>query len=241
MENMSGQEALLDMEKYLEEHRRAIRRADAALMLVAIIVAAVVIFIPGVREHTNLAVALAVIASAVLTTIAVFYFPWQRYHPDLFVVIGILAVAMISSLIWATGGRQSPFYLFYFFLVVSAGAYSQTLWTISLIIGLSVLGAASSLIYTDPRDMGSVAFLGVLMVVFITVAIITAVFFRSLAKTAEQLEKRVRELTALNTMFQDYLRQEQARHGEPESVRACLENIRAELARLDKILLRPWP
>lgn len=238
MDTTSAQENLLNMDKHLENHRAAIRRADSALMLVAILVAAVVMFLPGIREQTNLPIALAVIASAVIVTVAVFRFPWHRYSPDLFVIIGALAVLMVSVLIWATGGQQSPFYLLYFFVVVAAGAYHRTLWSIALIIGLSVLGAASSLIYTAPLDMRALAFLSVLIVVFLTVSIITAIFFRSLLKTAEQLEKRVRELTALNKMFQEYLRRDQASSSEGSLSRDCLERIKAEIAHLDRLLPR---
>ena len=112
------------------------------------------------------------------------------------------------------------------------------MWSIALIIGLSVLGAASSLVYTVPLDMRALAFLSVLIVVFLTVAIITAIFFRSLLKTAEQLEKRVRELTALNKMFQEYLRRDQASSSGGSLSRDCLDRIKAEIAHLDQLLPR---
>ncbi|MBI4288439.1 MAG: hypothetical protein HY671_08445 [Chloroflexi bacterium] len=238
MESATDQEGLLDMEKQLERHRRAVRRVDAALMVLAVIVATGVLFLPGMRERTDFSVVIPIVAAALIAAVAVLRFPWHRYDPNRFVIIGVVAVAMISFLVWATGGRESPFYFFYFFLAASAGAYHRKLWPLALTIGLCILGAGSFLVYTRPVETTTLVFFSILVLVLVTVAMINAVFFRSLASTAELLEKRVRELTALNNMFQEHLRQEQTALAEPNAPKDYLERIRADVARLDDLLRR---
>lgn len=235
---ISQQKDLWDLEKRLQVHRSVIRRADAVLALIAIMLTVGVVFLPGADKNTNFVIAVPTIAFAVGGSLAIYFFPWHRYHPDLFVVIGIAAIAQISLLIWATGGPNSPLYPLYFFVVVAAGAYHSSTWSLWLIISLAAVGAASFPLYARPVAPETIWFLSVLIVVFVTVGIITSIFFRSLTTTARELEKRVRELMALNNMFQEYLRQDHTSGREQEQVRTCLEQMKAQIAKLEQ-LLRP--
>ena len=72
-----------------------------------------------IRPHAVDRVALNVIvAAAGLSVAGILLFPWRRYHRNLFLVVVLNGLFLIALAVYFSCGWKSPFFPFYFFVVV---------------------------------------------------------------------------------------------------------------------------
>jgi diguanylate cyclase (GGDEF)-like protein len=122
-----------------DDHLRYISTAlFGAGMLAVLLVANFDLVLPHAIDR----VALNLIVAAGLSVAGILLFPWRRYHRNLFLVAILDGLCLIALAVYFSGGWESPFFPFYFFVVVFCAIYFPPLTT-TLLISLTVLVSLS--------------------------------------------------------------------------------------------------
>lgn len=137
----------------MANYRRTVVRASALLYLAAVMIAAMSLYLPGIREEVSLIPALVIGGLGVPAAAFTYWMPWDHYHQNWFLVIGVLANLHLGTFIWATGGSQSPFWPFVVFIMLGAAAYYRDAWPLTIIVACSVAVIASPLVYERPAPL----------------------------------------------------------------------------------------
>ena len=66
-----------------------------------------------------------VVLAAGISVVAILLFPWRRYNRNLFLVATLDGLCLIALAVYFSGGWESPFFPFYFFVVVFCSLYSR--------------------------------------------------------------------------------------------------------------------
>ena len=74
-------------------------------------------------------------------------FPWRRYNRNLFLIASVDGLCLIALAIYFSGGWESPFFPFYFFVVVFCALYFSPR-VAALVVLLTVLVSLSPQLYT---------------------------------------------------------------------------------------------
>ena len=126
-----------------DDHLRYISTAlFGAGMLAVLLVANFDLVLPHAIDR----VALNLIVAAGLSVAGILLFPWRRYHRNLFLVAILDGLCLIALAVYFSGGWESPFFPFYFFVVVFCAIYFPPLTT-TLLISLTVLVSLSPQLY----------------------------------------------------------------------------------------------
>ena len=64
-----------------------------------------------------------VVAVAGVSVVGIVLFPWRPYNRNLFLIASLVGLSLIALAIYFSGGWDSPFFPFYFFVVVFCALY----------------------------------------------------------------------------------------------------------------------
>ncbi|HET8628398.1 MAG TPA: EAL domain-containing protein [Thermomicrobiales bacterium] len=186
-----------------------LRRSSAILYAVGLAVGLFVNNTPLGRGFNRLGINLLAVC-ALLSILAVWYVPWRRYHRDCFALVTGSAIAIVAVLVPWSGGWQSPFTAYYFFIVVFAALYYRP--PLALALGLAVtLAWLSPLLGGYAPPAGPYALPRLLLIVGATSLAIVVVaqvmageILRLYGETLARLEERDRVKRALAESEQRY-------------------------------------
>lgn len=102
------------------DHR--LRRLSAILWMVGIIICLLVINSPLGRGYHRFPINILIIC-ALTSLVAVWFVPWHRYNRDLFIVTTSSALILVPLLISWSGGWDSPFSAYYYFIIVFSALF----------------------------------------------------------------------------------------------------------------------
>jgi PAS domain S-box-containing protein len=97
-------------------------------------------------ETMNRAALNWVVAAAGVSVVGILLFPWRRYNRNLFLIASLVGLCLITLAIYFSGGWESPFFPFYFFVVVFCALYFSPR-VAALVVLLTVLVSLSPQLY----------------------------------------------------------------------------------------------
>lgn len=124
-----------------------LRHISTALFGAGMVVVLLVANFDLIRPHVIDRVALnSIVATAALSVAGILLFPWRRYHRNLFLLAVLDGLCLIALAVYFSGGWESPFFAFYFFVVVFCAIYFSPRTTAFLVL-LTVLVSLSPQLY----------------------------------------------------------------------------------------------
>jgi predicted signal transduction protein with EAL and GGDEF domain len=157
-----------------------------------------------VRPHAVDRLALnLIVAAAALSVAGIMLFPWRRYHPHLFLVAILNGLFLIALAVYFSGGWESPFFPFYFFVVVFCAIYFSPRLT-ALLLPLTILVSLSPQLYAPdaPRLIEHVV---VQVPTYLTLAFVSWYMAREVGRRERlrgEYERRLQEMRELKDRFQ---------------------------------------
>lgn len=157
-----------------------------------------------VRPHAVDRVALnLIVAAAGLSVAGIMLFPWRRYHRNLYLVAILDGLFLIALAIYFSGGWESPFFPFYFFVVVFCAIYFSPRLT-ALLVPLTILVSLSPQLYAPdaPRLIEHVV---VQVPTYLTLAFVSWYMAREVGRRERlrgEYERRLQEMRELKDRFQ---------------------------------------
>jgi len=126
------------------EHR--LRRISTVLWVVGILIGLLVTNTSLGDGYNRAGINLLLVPTAVVAVVLVWCFPWRRFDRDLFVVTTLTGLLLVPLLIAWSGGWQSPFGAYYYFIVVFSALYYRG--RVALLVGgASTLALLSPLLF----------------------------------------------------------------------------------------------
>ena len=184
-----------------DDHLRYISTALlGAAMLAMLLVANFDLVLPHAIDRVALNL---IVAAAGLSVAGILLFPWRRYHRNLFLVAILDALFLIALTVYFSGGWESPFFAFYFFVVVFCAIYFSPQMTL-LLVSLAVLVSLSTQLYAPnaPRLMEYVV---VQVPTYLALALISWYRVREVRRRERlrgEYERRLQEMRELKDRFQ---------------------------------------
>jgi diguanylate cyclase (GGDEF)-like protein len=86
------------------------------------------------------------VLAAGISVVGILLFPWRRYHRNLFLVAVLDGLCLIALAVYFSGGWESPFFPFYFFVVVFCAIYFSPRMLV-FVVFLTVLVSMSPQLY----------------------------------------------------------------------------------------------
>ena len=121
-----------------------------------------------------------VVAAAGVSVVCILLFPWRRYHRNLFLVVVPDDLCLIALAIYFSGGWESPFFPFYFFVVVFCALYFSAR-VAALAVFLTVLISLSSQLYA-PNILRLVEHAMVWVPAYLALALVSWYMVREVAR-----------------------------------------------------------
>ena len=141
-----------NLNRLLPQHAETVIRASAYLYLAASLIAAASFLVPDIKDSIRVVPALVLVGMGLPAAVFTFRYPWQTKNHNWTVVIGLMANVHLGVFLWATGGADSPYWPFIFFVIIGGVTYYfWDLWALSLLILASIVGTVSPLFYDRPE------------------------------------------------------------------------------------------
>jgi len=144
-----------------------------------------------------------IVAAAGLSVAGILLFPWRRYHRNLFLVAILDGLCLIALDIYFSSGWESPFFPFYFFVVVFCAIYFPPLTT-TLLVSLTVLVSLSPQLYA-PDAPRLIEHLVVQVPTYMALAFVSWYMAREVGRREHlrgEYERRLQEMRELKDRFQ---------------------------------------
>ena len=184
-----------------DDHLRYISTALFGAGMVAVLLVA---NLDLVLSHTVDRVALNQIVVVAGSSVAgIMLFPWRRYHRNLFLVAVLDGLCLIALAIYFSGGWESPFFVFYFFVVVFCAIYFSPLLT-ALLVLLTFLISLSPQLYA-PEAPRLIEHLVVQVPTYLALAFVSWYMAREVGRREHlrgEYEHRLREMRELKDRLQ---------------------------------------
>ena len=144
-----------------------------------------------------------IVGAAGLSVAGILLFPWRRYHRNLFLVAILDGLCLIALAVYFSGGWESPFFPFYFFVVVFCAIYFSPRMT-TLLVSLTVLVSLSPQLYAPdaPRLIEHVV---VQVPTYLALAFVSWYMAREVGRREHlrgEYERRLQEMRELKDRFQ---------------------------------------
>jgi diguanylate cyclase (GGDEF)-like protein len=184
-----------------DDHLRYISTAlFGAGMLAVLLVANFDLVLPHAIDRVALNL---IVGAAGLSVAGILLFPWRRYHRNLFLVAILDGLCLIALAVYFSGGWVSPFFPFYFFVVVFCAIYFPPLTT-TLLVSLTVLVSLSPQLYAPdaPRLIEHVV---VQVPTYMALAFVSWYMAREVGRREHlrgEYERRLQEMRDLKDRFQ---------------------------------------
>lgn len=157
-----------------------------------------------VRPHAIDRVALnSIVVAAGISVAGILLFPWRRYHHNLFLVAILDGLCLIALAVYFSGGWESPFFPFYFFVVVFCAIYFSPRMT-GFLVPLTVLVSLSPQLYAPdtPRLIEHVV---VQVPTYLALALVSWYMAREVGRKERlrgEYERRLQEMREVKDRFQ---------------------------------------
>ncbi|MBE0428901.1 MAG: PAS domain S-box protein [Thermoleophilia bacterium] len=174
-------------------------KSAAWLYWLGIIVVLIGVFLP-VEQEMNLTPVMLLVAGGLLSSLVLMLAPWQRFSYKLFYIMAGLGCSHIATLIFVTGGMESPYSQLYFLIAIWA-AYFFSFRGFGLVSVMVIGSLAMPFLYE--RGYGQFHITHVLtQILFMLIAgglvnlLVTQVKERNLdlGRTNERLAQKMREV-----------------------------------------------
>lgn len=189
-----------------------LRHISTALFATGMLVVLLVTNTQLVRPHTMDQAALNwLVVAAGVSIVGILHFPWYRYNRNLFLVATFDGLCLITLALYFSGGWESPFFLFYFYVVVFCAIYFPPRVAAPTVL-FTVLVSFSPQLY-DP-DVSPLAEHAIVRVPsYLAVALVSWYMAREIGRREHlrgEYERRLEEMRLLKNRFQkeastDYL------------------------------------
>jgi diguanylate cyclase (GGDEF)-like protein len=150
----------------------------------------------------QLALNLLVMAAGI-SVVAILLFPWHRYHRNLFLVAVLDGLCLIAVAVYFSGGWESPFFVFYFFVVVFCAIYFSPQMVV-LTVFLTVLVGLIPQLYA-PNTPLLVEHTVVRIPTYLALAFVSWYMAREVGRREHlqgEYERRLQEVQELKNRFQ---------------------------------------
>ncbi len=183
----------------------------------------------GLGYALNRAALNLVVAAAGLSILAVLFFPWRRYDRNLFVVASLSGMCLIALAVYFSGGWKSPFFPFYFFVVVFAAIYYSPRVAAAVVLLTALVSLSPQLYDPDAARLVEHAMVG--FPSYLALALVSGYMAREIGRSERQRGEYERELEEARELKERFRRESLTDRltGLPNRYRfeACLE---AEIA-----------
>jgi len=184
-----------------DDHLRYISTAlFGAGMLAVLLVANFDLVLPHAIDRVALNL---IVGAAGLSVAGILLFPWRRYQRNLFLVAILDGLCLIALAVHFSGGWESPFFPFYFFVVVFCAIYFPPLTT-TLLVSLTVLVSLSPQLYA-PEAPRLVEHVVVQVPTYMALAFVSWYMAREVGRREHlrgEYERRLQEMRDLKDRFQ---------------------------------------
>ncbi len=181
-----------------------LRRISTALFGTGMLMVLLVANSGLVRPHLMERAALNwLVAAAGVSIVGILLFPWRRYDRNLFLVVVLDGLCLIALAIYFSGGWESPFFPFYFFVVVFCAIYFSA-WMAAVTVFLTVLVSLAPQLYT-PDATVLVEHMMVHAPTYLTLALVSWYMAREVGhreRLVGEYDRRLQEMQKLKDHFQ---------------------------------------
>lgn len=189
-----------DVKTFDENLRRISTALFAAGMVVILLVANAGVVEP---ERVEQAALNWVVVVAGISIAGILLFPWRRYNRNLFVIVSLSGMCIIAIAIYFSGGWESPFFPFYFFVVVFVTLYYAPQIAL-LLVFLTFLVSTSPQLY-EPDTSRLVAHAVVAGPSYLALALVSWYMMREIGRREHlkgETERRLGEMRQLRDHYQ---------------------------------------
>src|SRR5215203_4155162 len=144
-----------------------------------------------------------VVLAAGISVVAILLFPWRRYNRNLFLVATLDGLCLIALAVYFSGGWESPFFPFYFFVVVFCSLYYPAPIA-ALGVGLAVLFSLSPHLY-DPNIAGLTQHVIVRVPTYVALAFVSWYMAREVGRREHlraEDKRKLKEMRNLKDRFE---------------------------------------
>lgn len=184
-----------------QQDPRQMRLAKAAAWLywLGIAVVLVGVFLPVEQEEDRTPV-LLLVAGGLLVSLLLVVIPWQRFSHRLFYIMAGMGCSHIATLIYFSGGVESPYTQLYFIIAIWA-AYFFSFLGFGLVAVMVIVSSMAPYVYDQDYDISHIT-MGLTQILFILIAgglvnlLVAQVRQRNqdLGRTNERLALQMREV-----------------------------------------------
>jgi len=182
-----------------DSRQERMAKAAAWLYWLGIIVVLIGILLP-VEANVDHTPVMLLVLGGLIASIVVVLVPWQRFSYKLFYAMAALACSHIATLIYFSGGVESPYSQLYFLIAIWA-AYFFSFQGFGLVAMMVVVSSMSPYVYDSDYDITHIT-TGITQTVFMLIAgglvnlLVSQVRQRNfdLARTNERLGQKMREV-----------------------------------------------
>ena len=142
------------------------------------------------------------VAAAGISVLGILLFPWRRYQRNLFLVAVLDGMCLITLAIYFSGGWESPFFPFYFFVVVFCAIYFSARM-LMLVVLLTLLVSLSPQLYAPDASM-LVEHMVVRVPIYLALAFVSWYMARETGRRERlrgEYERRLQEVQELKDRF----------------------------------------
>lgn len=189
-----------DFSRFDDHLRRISTALYGAGMLAVLLVANTKLVRP---EAINSAALNWIVFAAGISVAGILLFPWHRYNRNLFLVAALDGLCLVTLAVYFSGGWESPFYPFHFFVVVFCAIYFSPLVAAPTVL-FSVLVSFSPQLYA-PEASSLVEHAMVRVPTYLTLAFVSSYMAREVGRRERlrgEYERRLRELGELKDRYQ---------------------------------------
>jgi diguanylate cyclase (GGDEF)-like protein len=141
--------------------------------------------------------------AAGISVAGIVLFPWHRYNRNLFLVAALDGLCLVALAVYFSGGWESPFFPFYFFVVVFCAIYFSPMVAAPMVL-LIVLVSLSPQLY-GPEASSLVEHVMVWVPTYVSLAFVSWYMAREVGRRERlqgEYERRLLELGELKDRYQ---------------------------------------
>ncbi|MHB0867298.1 MAG: PAS domain-containing sensor histidine kinase [Thermoleophilia bacterium] len=184
------------------QDRRSLRLAKAAAWLYWLVIAVVMVgvYLP-VEQAMDRTPVLLLVAGGLLASLSLVVIPWQHFSHKLFYFLSALGCAHIATLIYFSGGVESPYTQLLYFLIAIWAAYFFSFRGFALVAVMVIASSMAPYAYDQDYDISHIT-MGLTQILFMLIAgglvnlLVAQVRQRNLdlGRTNERLALQMREV-----------------------------------------------
>ncbi len=144
-----------------------------------------------------------IVCAAGISVVGILLFPWYRYDRNLFLVAALDGLCLVALAVYFSGGWESPFYPFYFFVVVFCAIYFSPKVAAAAVF-FTVLVSFSPQLYA-PEAPSLMEHAMVRVPTYVALAFVSSYMAREVGRRERlrgEYERRLREVSKLKERYQ---------------------------------------